>query len=233
MMLAAGISTNAQSLDNFINEANQFFKTEVKNGMVDYQGIKRQPGVLKSLIQQIAILDTESLSPKEKKAFFINTYNILVINGIVENYPTASPLKINGFFDGKKHQVGGHSMTLNTLEKEYLLKDTGDERLHFVLVCAALSCPTLGSFAYRPEQLETQIKERTQLALSDPQFIRVNAADKTVELSEIFKWYNGDFKGKSDNLISYINQFRKNDIPTDYKIAYYTYDWTLNEQKGG
>ncbi len=221
---------NAQSLNGFLDEADVFFKKRVSNGQVDYKGIVKDGQDLKSLVGQVGAFNTNSLSDTERKAFFINAYNISVINGIIKAYPTQSPLEIGGFFDSKKHQIAGQPMTLNELEKENLLKVTGDEKLHFVLVCAAVSCPPIATFAYRPENLDAQILERTQMALSNDEFIQVDDSKKTVGISEIFKWYPGDFKDKADNIIAYINQYRTNKIPANYKTTYYTYNWTLNAQ---
>jgi len=47
-------------------------------------------------------------------------------------------------------------------------------------------------------------------------------------VSEIFKWFEGDFGGKS-NVISYINMFRDQKFSKDLKIDYYPYDWSLND----
>ena len=231
-VLLAGMAAQAQSLDAFLDEADAFFKAQVVDGRVNYSGLNNNDAPLKNLVQQVADMNVNSLSDVERKAFFINAYNISVINGIVQNYPTASPLKIGGFFDGQKHTIGGSRMTLNQLEKDNLLKVTGDEKLHFVLVCAAVSCPPIATFAYRPENLDAQILERTRLALNNPEFIQVDAANNTVNLSEIFKWYTGDFKDKAPSIIEYLNKFRNETIPTNYKTGYYTYDWTLNGQKG-
>ena len=228
--LLIGLLANAQTLDGFLNEADAFFGKHVANGQVDYAGLATNRQDLQSLVDQIGAFNTGSLTIAEQKAFFINAYNISVINGIIENYPTNSPLDINGFFDSKKHNIAGKNITLNKLEKEYLLKVTGDEKLHFVLVCAAISCPPIANYAYRPENLEAQILERTRMALNNDEFIRVNAGKKTVELSEIFKWYPNDFKGKANNIIAYLNQYREEQIPESFKTAYYTYNWTLNAQ---
>ena len=228
-LLLSSLIARSQSLDAFLDEADTFFKAQVVNGRVDYAGLDKKGSSLNSLVKQIAEFDTKSLSDIERKAFFINAYNISVINGIIDNYPTESPLKVNGFFDGIEHNIAGTKMTLNTLEKENLLKVTGDEKLHFVLVCAAISCPPIATFAYRPESLERQIEGRTRLALNNADFIQVDDRNKTVKISEIFKWYAGDF-AKSPSIIDYLNEYRFESIPTDYKTDYYTYDWNLNGQ---
>ncbi len=228
--LFIGLISSAQSLDSFLNKADAFFKKNVKLGQVNYTGIVNDSKELNSLVSQIADFKVSSLSDPERKAFYINAYNISVINGIIKAYPTKSPLEIGGFFDSKKHAIAGDNITLNQLEKDRLLKVTGDEKLHFVLVCAAISCPPIATFAYRPEQLEAQILERTKLALNNDEFIQVDDQKKTVGLSEIFKWYPGDFKDKAENIVAYLNKYRTAQIPSNYKTTYYTYNWSLNEQ---
>ena len=175
---------SAQDLNTLLNNADAFFQKNVNNGLIDYRGIQSDPSDLNALVKQVAELDGSNLSAQERKAFYINAYNISVINGIIAHYPTNSPLDIGGFFDMKKHNISGEKITLNKLEKEYLLKTTGDEKLHFVLVCAAISCPAIADYAYRPEQLDAQILDRTQKALSNPDFIRVDNAKEMVGLSE-------------------------------------------------
>ncbi|MGB3586410.1 MAG: DUF547 domain-containing protein, partial [Tunicatimonas sp.] len=169
-------------------------------------------------------------SDAEKKAFYINAYNIVTIYQIIQIYPVKSPMNINGFFDKNKHQVAGKSLTLNQLEKERLLKDHFDARAHFVLVCAAMSCPPLASFAYQADQLDQQLEERTRQALNSPEFIRVDKSKKKVHISKIFDWYKGDFTKNQASVLQYINQYRDEKIPESYKVGYYEYSWALNEQ---
>ena len=49
------------------------------------------------------------------KAFWINAYNLAVLKGILDVYPTTSPLDTKGFFDKKKFNLGGLSLTLNDI----------------------------------------------------------------------------------------------------------------------
>ncbi len=230
-LLFSVMHLSAQSIDSFIQNTGAFLSDNVEKGLVDYGAIKENPKSLDGLILQVEKMPLDQLSETEKKAFLINAYNLLVIKGIVSHYPSKSPLDIAGFFDGIKYNVGGDLITLNTLEKEHLLKPTGDERLHFVLVCAALSCPPIATFAYSPDKLDNQIASQTKLALENEDFIQVKRKEKKVLISEIFKWYEQDFEGEV-SVIQYLNNFRTEKIPDDYKVDYYTYNWTLNEQKG-
>ena len=213
----------------FTAKTDALLRTYVKSGRVDYAGLRASKD-LQPLIADIAAVNLNSLKGNERKAYLINAYNLLVINQVLENYPLQSVLKVNGFFDGKKQNVGGRKMTLNQLEKDLLLKETKDARLHFVLVCGALGCPPITNFAYAPAKLEAQLNRQTKLALNNNQFLR--ASGDKVGLSKIFEWYAGDFGGSRAKVLAWINQYRNQALPADAKVSYYEYDWTLNQTNG-
>lgn len=213
----------------FYHKANDFFKNYVDEGLVDYEKIKNRKSDLEDLKTIISKTDLDGLIGDEKSAFLINTYNILVIDGIVRKYPTKSPLKINGFFDAKIFNVGGEELSLNQVEKEILFKHKPDARLHFVLVCAAVSCPKLASFAYLPKMLEEQLESQTRLVLNDREFIRQDK-DKVL-FSEIFNWYSNDFRKAAGSSLKYVNKYRTTPFDPKSKTGFYTYDWTLNDLK--
>lgn len=217
------------NLAEFTESTNQLLDSHVEDGLVDYQALAKEPGSVKALYQQIGDMSLAGASDAEKKAFYINAYNIITIYQIIQNYPVKSPMDINGFFDKKKHQVAGESLTLNQLEKERLLKNHFDPRAHFVLVCAALSCPPLADFAYQAEQLDEQLEEKTRQALNNPDFIRVNQSQKKVLISKIFDWYKSDFTN-NQSVLEYINQYRDEEIPNSYQLDYYEYNWSLNDE---
>jgi len=127
--------------------------------------------------------------------------------------------------------VAGELLTLENIEKQKLMAVYKDPRLHFVLVCGALGCPQLADFAYWPKQLDKQIEERTRKTLNSSYFIRVDSDNKNVLLSQIFKWYASDFLDKSSSIVSFINQYRTNPIPSEYSLDYYEYDWSINIKK--
>lgn len=217
---------------DFFVQADALFKAHVAGRVVDYDGVEADPRFAQ-LVEQVANLDVTDWSETERKAFYINAYNLLVLKGVLDNYPVGSVQDVAGFFDRKRHVVGGRSLTLNELEKDLLLKVYGDPRLHFVLVCGAKGCPPLIDEAYLPGTLDTQLERQTREALNDPAFIRVDGEAGTVALSEIFRWYASDFGGSQQNVVDYINRFREKPIRESDKIGFYTYDWSLNGTMAG
>ncbi len=231
IFISVGFGAVASSaLDAFTKDADQLLKSEVKNGQVDYQAVKKAFQTIDQLYKQLGSMNLQGATDKEKKAFFINAYNIVVIHEIAKYYPLKSPMDKSGFFDKVKHQVAGEELTLNALEINKLVKPFKDPRVHFALACAAKSCPPLASFAYTPEKMDEQLDSRTRKSLNDADFIKVDEKNKTVEVSKIFDWYKNDFTQNGQTVLAFINQYRNQKIPSGFKVGYYEYNWQLNDQ---
>jgi len=214
---------------SFFSDADEFFRQYVAAGKIDYKAIDANPSKLKSLVSYLNRDGVKTVKNDEEKALLINAYNIFVIKGIIDNYPTTSPQEQSDFFKKKKYFLRGSEVSLEDIENDILRPITKDERLHFVLVCGALGCPKIAPYAYVPERLEAQLDERTEAALNDDYFLRVDNASKKLGLSQIFEWYKGDFVKDGQTINSFINKYRNQDVPSSYKKSIYTYDWTLND----
>ncbi len=220
----------AASLDDFFSNADTFFKKHVRNGLVDYKNIKTNYREIEDLYAAVRNLNIASASNIEKKAFYINAYNLIVIYQVTKSYPLKSPLDQSGFFDQVKHTVAGEPMTLNYLEKTKLINEYKDPRLHFALACAAKSCPQLANYAFKPADLDAELTLRTKRAINDKTWLIIKPVERKIELSQIFKWYENDFTmdGKSE-ILEFINKYRGVAIPETFEVGYYEYDWSLNE----
>ena len=215
-------------LSNFTSQASNLLMRHVNEGKVDYQNLPKDD-TLDALVTFISNFDYSTLNLEEEKAYLVNVYNILVLKGVTQHYPLNSLLKIFGFFDQVKWQIGNEKFTLDELEKDYILKKFEDARLHFALACGATGCPPLASFAYTTKGLDEQLNDRTKEALNDPTFVRIDGAE--VGLSQIFNWYAKDFGGNRSAVLNYINGFRSQSLDLSSAVSHYPYDWTLNDQK--
>lgn len=221
---------NAQHEAEFFIKADTFFQTYVKEGKVDYKSIVRNPASLNVLLDVAQKINISKDNAMDYQAFWINGYNLLVIKSIVDNYPIRSPLDKGGFFDIKKHEIGGGLITLNDIEHKMLRAVFPKEpRFHFVLVCAGLGCPPIINNAYLPKTLDAQLEKQTKLALNDPEFIQVNK--NKVKISQIFQWYKSDFTKEGRSLVDFINQFRTEKLPERAQVTFYSYNWALNEYR--
>ena len=157
-------STNgfSQDVNVFFNKANTFFKTYVSNGKVAYSKVNENQDGLNELLNIAEAISVSKNNAKTYQAFWINAYNLSVIKGIIDNYPTNSPLDNAGFFDKTKYSLAGKNITLNDIEHKLLRAQFNDARFHFVLVCGAVGCPPLINKAYLPNTLDTQLEEQTK-----------------------------------------------------------------------
>ena len=214
-----------------LKETKGLLNAYVANGLVDYASIRKDPSIINQVSDYLRIAPINTFGPSELKAFYINAYNLIVIKQIADHYPVTSPMDISGFFDRYQHEVGGELLTLNELENERIRKVYADQRVHFVLVCAAVGCPLLASEPFRSEKIEQQLDNRTRKTLNDPTFLR--SENHTILLSEIFKWYRDDFPSGSGALINWINGFLDAPLNTESELEYYSYDWSLNDGSKG
>lgn len=235
VLLATSLSAStpqAPPTPNLSAAITAYFKKFVDTeGNVNYAAIRRNPLELKALLRRIETFDAAAATPDDRKAFYLNAYNMLVIGEVVAHYPLESVQKVPGFFDRNTVQVAGDKLTLNDLETQKIREPYADPRTHFALVCGAKGCPRFNREAYVGNLLDAQLTVQARQVLQNPRFVRVDAASKKVQLSEIFKWYEADFKASGKTDVAYINQFREGKlIPTGYKVDYYSYDWKLNEK---
>ncbi len=219
----------SQDMNLFFNKADTFFKEHVSNGKVAYSKINSNKEAFNDILKLAETISVSKNDAKNYQAFWINAYNLSVIKGIIDNYPTKSPLDHAGFFDKTTYNLGGKKITLNDIEHKLLRAQFNDARFHFVLVCGALGCPPLINKAYLPSTLDAQMDTQTKQALNGS-FLKVNTKKKRVQASQIMEWYKKDFTMKGKTEIDFINTYRTEKIPNNFKLSYFPYDWSVNKQ---
>ena len=210
-----------------------------EKGRVNYTKLKANPKKLEAYLDLLAFADPEELSYNERLTFWINAYNAFVIKGVINHYPITSVRKVklfNGFFFRLKFQVAGKMYTLNQIEHDIIRTEFVDPRVHFVLVCASSSCPSLGNRAFSADTIEERLETAAFSFIQDPEKVRIDRAERTVYVSKIFKWYDDDFKEGYDGVADFLADYPPPEDAeflgsTDVKLRYLDYDWTLNDQK--
>jgi len=213
----------------------------VKDARVDYASLETHPQELNRYLDQVAAVSEPEFKrwdESQQIAFLSNAYNAYTLRLIIEHYPVESIKDIGGFFNGPWDQpvvkLFGKTIDLNTVEHEILRVDYAEPRIHFALVCAAKGCPPLRSEAFVGIRLDEQLEDQERQFLATPDKNRIAAAERTVFLSPIFKWYGGDFGKEPGSVLAALKPYWP-DMPggldyDDFKIRYTDYDWSLNEQ---
>lgn len=205
-------------------------------GLVNYKGFKSDKADLDAYLKTLSSnAPQNSWSENDQKAFWINAYNAYTVSLIISKYPVKSIkdiagkiYKVNTPWDIKFITIGGKKYDLNNIEHGILRKKFNDPRIHFALVCAAMSCPRLRNDAYTGAELGKQLEDDGKDFLNDKSKNRITAGK--AELSKYFSWYKGDFT-KNGSLTDFINKYSQTKINGDAKIGSLDYNWSLNEQK--
>lgn len=206
----------------------------VRGSGVDYAAWVAQKDDVAALdhyVEGLAALDPESWPPADGLAFWINLYNALTVQLILENYPLASIKDLGGVlrrspWKRELVQVAGRPLTLDAIENEIIRPRFAEPRIHFALNCASIGCPPLADSAYRAATLEAQLDAACRRALNEDRWVRVD--DDGIRLSKIFDWYRGDFEANGGSIRAFVDRFRSTPLP-DGSIDFLDYDWSLNE----
>eukprot|EP00063_Salmo_salar_P054608 XP_014029443.1 PREDICTED: glutaredoxin-1 isoform X4 [Salmo salar] len=194
---------------------------------VDYKAMSLSPVFERycELAVQLQRVELLSLTREEKLAFFINTYNALVIHGNVRMGAPTNMWQRYKFFNYVSYLIGGEVFTLQDIENGVLRGNRKgvaqllrpfsktDPRLqvalpdaepliHFALNCGAMGCPPIKT--YTPQDIDSQLRTAAESFLENDDGCVVDSEKGEVRLSQIFKWYKADFGGTDEKLLNWI-----------------------------
>lgn len=218
----------AQAIDPAPFDA--LLRANVKAGEVNYPGFQDAP-TFKAYVRELS-KPVQHASRADELAYYINAYNALAIQGILDGLSPSSLLGRARYFKIKEWPLAGRTISLYDLEHK-VLRPLGEPRIHFAIICASRSCPFLRSEAYTAARLDPQLDEQTRAFVNDPFRNRFDQATRTAHLSEIFKWFDEDFRG-AGSVQKYIARYVADpeiarDLAADrYRIHWIDYDWGLN-----
>lgn len=196
-------------------------------------------GRLERYLDEMAAVEASALDRDEALAYWINLYNALTLDLILDHYPVTSIKDLGGVltsaWEKELVEVEGRALTLDQIENDVIRPRFEDPRIHFALNCAAVSCPPLPSFAYTASLLESQLERVTRRAVRDPAWVDLQRCQTygkgTIRLSKIFDWYAEDFGGEA-GIRRFLARYRPEEkLPLQNegcRLDYLDYDWSLN-----
>lgn len=198
-------------------------------------------------VRDMEAVAVSTLNRDQQFAYWVNLYNALTVQVVLDHYPVASIRDIDispGLFSsgpwGKKLlTIEGRSLGLDDIEHRILRPIWRDPRIHYAVNCASIGCPALAAEAYQADRLEAQLDAAARGFVNHPRAVQVND-DGSVVLSSLYDWYRDDF-GKSDtDFIAHLARYagpelmrRLTALGDDLDIADYQYDWALNDARRG
>ena len=194
---------------------------------------------LDAYLAQLSSVSVSALNRPEQKAYWINLYNALTVNVVLQHYPVESIRDINispGFFTSgpwKKQliRVENAALTLDDIEHRILRPGWGDPRVHYVLNCASLGCPNLPAEALRRDNLEPMLEAAAVAFVNHPRGVRVE--EGAVVASKIYSWFRDDFGADDEAVLAHLRGYARGRLRDALSgarsIDRYSYDWALND----
>ena len=194
---------------------------------------------LKNYLQKLQNVEVSNLNRDEQKAYWINLYNALTVDVILDHYPVKSIRDIdispglfsNGPWDAKLVKIEGQEVSLNDIEHRILRPIWQDNRIHYAVNCASLGCPNIQPQAFTPQNLDMLLEKAASDFINHPR--GVSFRGNRLQVSSIYSWFQADFgnseKGIIEHLKKYLTPEKSRKLKTLQKKMSHTYDWNLNE----
>ncbi len=258
-MIPAAAQDNA-ALAAHRNTLDQLLDLYVRDGLVYYRALKAERAKLDGYTAWLAGASVDALPREERLAFWLNAYNAIVLQTVVDHYPIVRRSKeypdhsirqIPGAFERLQHRVAHRALTLDDIETK-VLPEFKDPRVYLALGRGALGSGRLRSEAFVPALLEKQLAEVSTECVSQHQCIEVDRTDNQVSASAVFSWrsqdfvstYAGDapapFAERSPVERAVIAFVEPNLLTIEkefleknqFQMAFKPFDWTLNDLTG-
>ncbi|MEN8820988.1 MAG: DUF547 domain-containing protein [Abyssibacter sp.] len=205
----------------------------VDYGAVDPAGREQ----LDRYINGLVAMDPRRLTRAEQKAYWINLYNAITVQLILQAYPVDSIRQIkSGFFSagpwGKTvATVAGQALTLNDIEHRILRPIWQDPLIHYGVNCASMGCPDLRPRAYTAARVDQQLADNARAFVNDARGVQVDG--RRLQVSSIYVWFKDDFDGSDAGVIRHLRAYSEPDLRDALdaldEIDDHDYDWSLND----
>ena len=213
---------------------------ETQNGinLVGYAKVSVEDALdLRNYIDSLGRTEVSQLARQEQFAYWINLYNALTVQVILDHYPVNSIRDISfsllsrGPWSQPLTTVEGFDLSLDDIEHQILRPIFKDSRIHYAVNCASVSCPNLQTDAFTRDNLELLLDRGARQYVNHSRGVSI--VDDQIVLSTIYDWYASDFGDSESEILAHLKQYADDDLKVRLEgkdqISSYVYDWTLNE----
>ena len=206
--------------------------------LVRYRAFKADQPALKRYLETLARERPSGMDRANSAAYWVNLYNALTIDVILDYYPVSSIRDINlgggGFFGRGPWsrpliEVEGKALSLDNVEHDILRPTLGDARIHYVVNCASISCPSIPTVALTGGNLGRTLNSGAQQYVNSDRGVKVE--HNRITASKIYDWYAGDFGGRralKEHWLRFADDEKAAAIRSTNTIRF-DYDWGLND----
>ena len=189
---------------------------------------------LERYLARLSRVRVDDLAGAERIAFWINLYNALVVDLVLEHYPVPRILDIGGEagpFARPLVEIEGRGVALRDIRDDRLPSLADDPRVQYALSCGAIGCPNLRVEPYDGVRLERQLNEQAMAFVNDPRCVSIDG-DRLV-VSSLYRWHDVAFGGSEAAIIRHLKAFAAPELAMKLQgfdtIDAFVFDWRLND----
>ena len=260
LALLTATTLGAQQSPIVLGPFDLILDTYVRDGYVYYRALRMERRRLDEYVRQIAVTDVNKRTRNEQMAFWLNTYNALVLRTAIDHYPAPrrsteypqrSIRQTPGAFERLTHRVAGRTLTLDQIEQTILPK-FGDPRLYFALGRGAVDGGRLRSESFAADTIEKQLAEVASECVTRAVCMQVDAGTNKLMASAIFSWHEKEFVAAYADkaaplyasrspieraIIAFVEPKlltaeREMLAKNAFRVTYRPFDWSLNDLTG-
>ena len=210
----------------------------IDTNLIDYATWQQDPRHQRAMAKLQAANPENLTTTEEEFSFWINTFNLLVIDMILMRQETESVQNSKGIIGDPWRKffwkVAGEELNLHTI-KNKKLSVFKDPRVHFTISEGCLSCPAIKNEVYWPIKIYSQLENASEkYILNDTHGTLIKpptqpGLPERLRASLVFKWQKSAFKDSQP--ADFIRQFKP--LGKGMKISgYLPFNWDLNTQEG-
>ncbi len=236
----------------------------VRDGLVYYRALQADRGQLSRYIASLnapaVVSGYAKWNDDQKKALWLNAYNALVLQTVVNHYPIRGTAKgypansirqIPGAFEKTPHTIAGKPLTLDQIENT-ALAEFNDPRVYLALGRGAIGSGRLRSEAFSATLVDRQLDQTKQQFAVTPRWSKVDALARKVSISPILSWrapaFIREYADEAFDLpkrepieLAVIGFLRPHLLDAEgefikqntFQLTYEPFDWRLNDLTGG
>lgn len=172
----------------------------------------------------------EVWSVQELLVYYINIYNVYMVDLILDNYLLKSIKDINGVWIKVIVFIGDKILLFGGIENGILCK-MNEFRIYFVINCVFFFCFDLLNEVFIVDKIDVQLDKVICFFING---FKNDIGINKLKLFKIFDWYKKDYVINGENdIIVYVNVYLLKKIKINFNviIEYFEYDWGLNDIK--
>jgi hypothetical protein len=262
-VLSSSAAQTPNSIPLFHRAYDQLLDINVRDGLVYYRAVRSDRERLDRYVASLNVPKAtfDAWSSNEKVAFWLNAYNAIVLQTVINRYPisgkssmypASSIRQIAGAFETAKHRVAGRSLTLDEIEKT-VLPEFKDPRLYLALGRGAVGSGRLRSEAYTGDRLAAQLDAVQAEFVADQAMLKIDRLTGRMSVTPLISWHEAEFIAAYDKgtegkfgsrspieraILAFVTphllRLEKEFVEkNDFEVVFHNVDWRLNDLSGG